>query len=120
MKFKIFTTCFRSVSYLYWYISGANINQDDFDTSPIEGSKTLDTTQKFQLNFATRKDKITEGTEFYRLNVYSDAEKSTLVGQSDDVTIFDTSTAPAVTYDLITGSSSVKEGPGFKIKIKLI
>ncbi len=118
MKFKIFTTGFPAGSDLYWDISGVNINQDDFDTSPIEGSKTLDATQKFQLNFATRKDKITEGTEFYRLNVYSDAEKSTLVGQSDDVTIFDTSTAPAVTYDLITGTSSVKEGPGFKIKIK--
>ena len=118
MKFKVFANGFPVGSNLYWDISGLNINEDDFDTRPIEGVKTLDATQKFQLNFETRKDELTEGTEFYRLNVYSDPEKTTLIGQSDEVTIFDTSTAKVATYDLITSSPSVKEGPGFKIKIK--
>lgn len=118
MKFKVFANGFPVGSNLYWDISGLNINQDDFDTRPIEGVKTLDATQKFQLNFETRKDKLTEGTEFYRLSVYSDPEKTTLIGQSDEVTIFDTSTAKVATYDLITSSASVEEGKGFKVKIK--
>ena len=118
MKFKVFASGFPAGSNLYWDISGVNINQDDFDTRPIEGLRILDATQKFQLNFQTRKDNITEGTEFYRLSVYSDPEKSTLIGQSDDITIFDTSTAPVATYELTTSSSLVEEGPGFKVKIK--
>ena len=118
MKFKVFANGFPVGSNLYWDISGININQDDFDTRPIEGAKTLDATQKFQLNFETRKDQLTEGTEFYRLSVYSDPEKTTLIGQSDDITIFDTSTAKVATYDLITSSPSVEEGKGFKVKIK--
>ena len=118
MPFKVFANGFPVGSNLYWDISGININQDDFDTRPIEGAKTLDATQKFQLNFETRKDQLTEGTEFYRLSVYSDPEKTTLIGQSDDITIFDTSTAKVATYDLITSSPSVEEGKGFKVKIK--
>jgi hypothetical protein len=118
MKFKVFASGFPARSNLYWDIIGVNINQDDFDTGPIEGLRILDATQKFQLNFQTRKDNITEGTEFYRLSVYSDPEKSTLIGQSDDITIFDTSTAPVATYELTTSSSLVEEGPGFKVKIK--
>ena len=38
-----------------------------------------------------------EGTEFYRLSVYSDPEKLTLIVQSDEVTIFDKSTAKVAT-----------------------
>ena len=118
MKFKVFANGLPAGTNLYWDISGININQGDFDTRPIEGSKTLDATQKFQLNFEIKKDLFTEGTEYYRLSVYSDPQKTVLVGQSEDVTIFDTSTSRVATYDLITSASSVEEGNGFKVKIK--
>lgn len=118
MKFKVFANGFPVGSDLYWDISGVNINQDDFDTRPIEGMKTLNSTQKFQLIFETRKDVTTEGPEFYQLNTYSNPEKTTLVGQSDKISIIDTSGTPISTYDLTSSSSEVDEGKGFKFKIK--
>ena len=118
MKFKVFANGFPVGSDFYWDVSGINIDQDDFDTRPIEGVKTLNSTQKFQLNFETKKDLKTEGLEFYQLNVYSDPEKNTLIGQSDKINLNDTSETPISTYDLISSSSEVDEGKGFKFKIK--
>ena len=118
MKFKVWADGFPAGTTLYWDITGFSITDGDFETAPLEGSQTLDQTQKFQLNFKTRKDKLTESTELYRLSIYSDQEKQTQIGQSNDVTIFDTSTTPIKSVQLLASSNMVNEGKGFKVKIK--
>ena len=118
MKFKIFTDGFPAGSTMYWKIDGFNITEGDFETKPIAGSKTLDETQKFQLTFETRKDLLTEGLEIYRLNVYSDPDHQTLIGSSEGIEIFDTSTSPEATYKLLSSAATVQEGTGFKMKVK--
>ena len=118
MKFKVWADGFPAGTTLYWDITGFNITDDDFETQPLEGSRTLDQTQKFQLNFETRKDNLSEGTESYRLSIYSDEEKQNQIGQSNDVIIFDTSTTPIKSVELLASSNEVNEGKGFKVKIK--
>ena len=118
MKFKVFTDGFPVGSDVYWEIEGFNITEGDFETRPITGKKILDDTQKFQLTFETRKDFLTEGSEFYRLHVYSDSERESLIGSSEAIEIFDTSTTPIESYELISSTSQVNEGKGFKVKIK--
>ena len=118
MKFKVFTDGFPVGSDIYWEIEGFNITEGDFETRPITGKKILDDTQKFQLTFETRKDFLTEGPEFYRLHVYSDSERESLIGSSEAIQIFDTSTTAIESYELISSTNQVNEGKGFKVKIK--
>ena len=118
MKFKVFTDGFPVGSDIYWEIEGFNITEGDFETRPITGIKILDETKKFQINCETRKDFLTEGSEFYRLNIYSDSERESLIGSSEAIEIFDTSTTPIQSYELISSTSQVNEGKGFKVKIK--
>ena len=117
MKFKVFIRGMREGETVYWDVSGSNITNGDFDT-PISGSTTLDSTRKFQVRFQARKDLLTEGAEFFRFNIYSDNAKNNLIGSSDEVSIFDTSTTPIKAYDVEPNSEYVQQGKGFKIKVK--
>ena len=94
MDFTVFACAFPVGTILYWDISGPNIDQDDFDTRPMEGFRILDATQKFRINFATKEDDNIEGTESYRLRVYADSQKSNLISQSKKITILDTTEEP--------------------------
>ena len=117
MKFKVFTRGMRESDTVYWDISGINITEGDFDT-PISGATTLDSTRKFQVRLGTRKDLLTEGTESFRFNMYTDEAKNNLIGSSEDVSILDTSTTLIKMYDVEPNSEFVRQGKGFKIKIK--
>ena len=117
MKFKVFTRGMREGETVYWDVSGSNITNGDFDT-PISGSTTLDSTRKFQVRLGASKDLLTEGTESFRFNMYTDEAKNNPIGSSEDVSIFDTSTTPIKMYDVAPTSELVQQGKGFKIKIK--
>ena len=117
MKFKVFTRGMGEGEIVYWDISGLNITNGDFDT-PISGATTLDSTRKFQVRFGAGKDLLTEGAEFFRFNIYSDSAKNDLIGSSDEVSLFDTSTTPIKAYDVEPNSEFVQQGKGFKIKVK--
>ena len=117
MKFKAFTKGMSEGEIVYWDISGANITQSDFET-PISGMSTLDSTRKFQIRLRSSKDLLTEGIESFRFNMYTDESKNNLIGSSEDVSIFDTSTSPIKIYDAEPNSESVRQGKGFKIKVK--
>ncbi len=117
MKFKIFTKGMREGEIVHWDVSGFNITNGDFDT-PISGETTLDSTRKFQVRLQARKDLLTEGTEYFRFNIYTDKSKNNLIGSSDEVSIFDTSTTPIKVYGVEPSSEFVKQGKGFKIKVK--
>ena len=117
MKFKVFTRGMREGETVYWDVSGSNITNGDFDT-PISGSTTLDSTRKFQVRLGASKDLLTEGTESFRFNMYTDEAKNNPIGSSEDVSIFDTSTTPIKMYDVAPNSDLVQQGKGFQIKIK--
>ena len=117
MKFKVFTKGMGESETVYWDISGINITEGDFDT-PISGATTLDSTRKFQIRLQAKKDLLTEGTEHFRFNMYTDKAKNNLIGSSEDVSIFDTSTTPIKIYGVEPNSEFVQQGKGFKIKVK--
>ena len=117
MKFKVFTRGMREGEIVHWDVSGSDITDGDFDR-PISGATTLDSTRKFQIRFQAKKDLLTEGIENFRLNMYTDKAKNNLIGSSEDVSIFDTSTTPIKIYDAESNSEFVQQGNGFKIKVK--
>ena len=117
MKFKVFTRGVPAGEQVYWDVTGLNITDGDF-VAPRSGVVTQDSTQKFQVNFEAAKDLLTEGTEFFKLNLYTDASRTDLIGSSDEITINDTSITPQQTYDVISSAATVKEGKGFKMKVK--
>ena len=117
MKFKVFTRGVPEGENVYWDVTGLNITDGDFVT-PRTGVSIQDDTQKFQVNFEAAKDFLTEGTEYFKLNLYTDAGRTNLIGSSDEVTINDTSTTPLKVYDLFSSAETVKEGKGFKMKVK--
>ena len=116
MKFKVFTRGVPEGENVYWDVTGLNITDGDFVT-PRTGVAIQDDTQKFQVNFEAAKDFLTEGTEYFKLNLYTDWSPN-LIGSSDEVTINDTSTTPLKVYDLFSSAETVKEGKGFKMKVK--
>ena len=93
MKFKVITKGLTEGDTIYWDLSGKNITEGDIET-PISGSTTHDSTRKFQVHLETRKDLLTEGTEYFRLNMYSDEAKFNPMDSSGEVTRFDTSITP--------------------------
>ena len=117
MKFKIFTKGMREGEVVYWDISGINITEGDFDT-PISGATSLDSSRKFQIRLQAKKDLLTESTENFRFDMYTDKAKNNLIGSSEDVSIFDASTTPIKIYDVESNSELVQQGNGFKIKVK--
>ena len=50
--------------------------------------------------------------------MYTDKAKNNLIGSSEDVRIFDTSTTPIKIYDVTSNSEFVQQGKGFNIKVK--
>jgi len=117
LKFKIFTKGMLAGDTVFWDVSGLNITDGDFVT-PRSGTTTLDSTRKFQVNLETRKDLLTEGTEYFRLNLYSDEAKSERLTSSEEITIFDTSITPVAIYGIEPSVESVQEGKSFKVKVK--
>ena len=117
MKFKIFTKGLAEGDTVYWDLSGQNITDGDFET-PISGSTTLDSTRKFQIRFHAKNDSLTEGTEDFQLNIYTDISKSKLIASSKEIDILDKSTTPIKIYNVESNYSAVQKGKGFKVKVK--
>ncbi|WP_413441118.1 hypothetical protein [Synechococcus sp. MIT S1220] len=117
MKFKVFTRGVPEGENVYWDVTGLNITDGDFVT-PRSGVTTQDFTQKFQVTFEAAKDLLTEGTELFKLNLYTDPGRTNLIGSSENISILDTSTTPQQTYNLLSSAETVQEGKGFKMKVK--
>ena len=117
MKFKVFTRGVPEGENVYWDATGTNITNSDF-VEPRSGVHKQDSTQKFQVNFEAAKDLLTEGPEFFKLNLYTDPGRNNLIGTSGEVTINDTSTTPVQIYNVLSSAETVQEGKGFKMKVK--
>lgn len=117
MKFKVFVRGVPSGEKVYWDATGVNITDSDF-LGPRSGVVVQDSSQKFQLNFEASKDLLTEGTEFFKLNIYTEPGRTNLIGSSDVITIVDSSTTPEQTYEVESNAETVQQGKGFKMKVK--
>ena len=101
----------------FWDASGDSITDNDF-SSARSGTRTLDSSRKFKVFLQTQKDLLTEGSEFFQINLYSNESKSNLISSTSPVKILDSSTTQTPSYELKSSSASVLAGKGFKIKIK--
>lgn len=100
---------------VYWQISGAPINSDDFvGLSSLTGSTATDAAGKAVVNLSIRADASTEGQEQMGFALFSDAGLTNKLAELT-LTIEDTSLTPTVS-DLIlwgtTGSDIITGGAG--------
>lgn len=90
---------------LYWELSGAGIDTDDFDAlSSLTGSVAVDAEGKAEVSLAIRADASTEGNEQLGFALFTDAALTTRLAALS-LTIQDTSQSPAVTNQTLWGTS---------------
>jgi len=104
---------------LYWdteTVSG-NVTAADFDDNTLSGSITITaayTQAERTINRTLLADNFTEGTESFRLRLYTDASLSSFVDSTGVVTIVDNSVgvtpAPTPTYSITSSTSTISEG----------
>jgi len=76
---------------LYYRVVGKGINAKDFSKGALTGTLKVGADGKATLTHALKNDSTTEGSESLTIQVFSDKKMKNLVGQSDAVTIADTS-----------------------------
>jgi subtilisin family serine protease len=112
LKVDVVTTNVTQGTSLYWKISGTGINLKDFvGLSDLSGSLAVGSDGTASINLGISGDKITEGTEVFNFELFSDSNRSIKVGEKS-VNIQDTSKTPlGVTLwgtsgsDVLTGTA---------------
>ena len=82
---------FTPGSTLYFKVGGRGISKKDFAAGGVKGSIKVDANGVATISHALTADKATEGDESFAIQVFSDKKMRNLLGQSDAVTVFDTS-----------------------------
>ena len=82
---------FTPGSTLYFKVTGRGINKKDFASGGVKGRVQADSNGVATISHSLRADKATEGDESFAIQVFSDKKMRNLLGQSDSVTVFDTS-----------------------------
>ena len=104
---------------LYWdtEIVGGDITPSDFDDNTLTGSITISasyTQAERTINRTLLADNFTEGTESFKLRLYTDSARSNFVDSTGVVTIIDNSVgvvpAPSPTYAISKSTATVSEG----------
>lgn len=95
VTFTVTTTNVANATVLYWSTESVRgtVNASDFSDSLNQGSVTI-TSNTGAIVRGIRSDSSTEGFEQFRIKLYSDSGRTTLVASSVPVTINDTSTTP--------------------------
>ena len=105
------TTDVISGTTLYYRVIGTGINAKDFSSGALKGTLTVDANGVATISHTLKADSTTEGDESFSIQVFSDKKMKALVGQSDAVTLADTSkkavkgisAKPSSSKDIITG-----------------
>lgn len=108
-SFSVTTTNFGSGT-LYWDVQAVSgtVNSNDLTTS---GSVSI-SSNSGSISISITSDLTTEGTESFRVRLYSDSGRSTLVATSGTVTINDTSlTPPQLNASALLGFNYTIIGP---------
>ena len=75
----------------FFSVTGRGINKKDFSAGAVKGSVRVDGSGVATISHTLRADKATEGEESFSVQVFSDKRMRNSLGQSDAVTVFDTS-----------------------------
>lgn len=82
---------FTPGSTLFFKVSGRGINKKDFAAGALKGKVTVDANGVATIAHTLRADKATEGAESFSIQVFSDKKMRNPLGQSESVSITDTS-----------------------------
>ena len=95
---------------LYWSLSGANIDANDFSSGSLTGSGTI-VSNTFSFSHTVASDTTTEGTETVAVKLWADSARTIQLGSTVNVTIGDTSQTPATpSYALTPDKTAYNEG----------
>ena len=93
---------------LYWKITGASINEQDFNPGVLEGQGNISSSGSFTFNRAITNDQLTENTEKFKLQLFTNSQRTALVAESPLYSITDTS--PSISYHITPNLLNVTEG----------
>ena len=82
---------FTPNSTLYFQVTGKGVNKKDFAAGLAKGRVKVDANGVATVSHTLRADKKTEGEESFAIQVFSDKKMRNLLGQSDSVSVLDTS-----------------------------
>ena len=82
---------------LYYRITGAAINALDFTSGGLEGQGNISSSGTFTFNRGISNDITTENTETFKLQLFTNSARTTLVAESPLYSIIDTSQSQSVT-----------------------
>ena len=82
---------FTPGSTLFFKVGGRGVSKKDFAAGGVKGKVQVDANGVATISHTLRADKATEGDESFAIQVFSDKKMRNLLGQSDAVTVFDTS-----------------------------
>merc|ERR1711959_877965 len=94
---------------LYWSVNGTGVDSADFSAGALTGSGTVGADGSLSFAHTLASDSSTEGTETLNIKVFSDANRTSQVGSTAEVSVADTSTVVPV-YALATDVATVNEG----------
>ncbi len=93
---------------LYYRITGASINEQDFTSGGLTGQGNISSSGTFTFNRGISNDVLSESTETFKLQLYTDASRTNLVAESPLYSINDTS--QSVSYHITPNLLNVTEG----------
>ena len=76
---------------LYYRITGASINEQDFTSGGLEGQGNISSSGSFTFNRTISNDVLSESTETFKLQLFTNSGRTSLVAESPLYTINDTS-----------------------------
>lgn len=93
---------------LYYRITGASINAQDFTSGGLEGQGNISSSGSFTFNRGISNDVLSESTETFKLQLFTNSARTALVAESPLYTINDTS--QSVSYFITPNLLNVTEG----------
>ena len=99
---------------LYWAIGGTGITARDFSAGALSGQFTVNPnaagSAMVTIANTLANDLATEGPETLQIRLFTNAARTLQVGSTVNVSVNDTSRAPAPTYTLSSSVAAVNEG----------
>ena len=93
---------------LYWKITGASINEQDFIPNSVEGQGNISSSGSFTFNRTISTDQLSESTETFKLQLFTNSARTSLVAESPLYSIIDTS--QSISHLITPSSLTVAEG----------
>ena len=93
---------------LYWKITGASINEQDFIPNSVEGQGNISSSGSFTFNRTISTDQLSESTETFKLQLFTNSARTSLVAESPLYSIIDTS--QSISHLITPSSLNVVEG----------